>query len=120
MNKILASITTLEQHLHAVANDRDIYRTLVCPHCSLGGMWCHGCYYRKLVTDYLKKYGQATRKDLDSLLLAKLADVLDPAQKSHKICNQLQAMRLEGLIHRTGPKSTAVCRWGAPPSEPQS
>ena len=65
-------------------------------------------YYRKLVTDYLAKYGQATRKDMDELLLAKLPDVLDATQKAHKIRNLLQAMRRDGLIHRTGPKATAV------------
>ena len=70
-------------------------------------------YYRKLVTDYLKKYGQATRKDMDDLLLAKLPDVLDAAQKAHKIRNLLQAMRRDDLIHRTGPKATAIWRLGA-------
>lgn len=70
-------------------------------------------YYRKLVTDYLAKYGQATRKDMDELLLAKLPDVLDATQKAHKIRNLLQAMRRDGLIHRTGPKATGVWHPGA-------
>ena len=70
-------------------------------------------YYRKLVTDYLKRYGQATRKDMDDLLLAKLPDVLDATQKAHKIRNLLQAMRRDDLIHRTGPKATAIWRLGA-------
>jgi len=69
-------------------------------------------YYRELVTDYLKKYGQATRKDVDDLLLAKLPDVLDATQKAHKIRNLLQGMRRDGLIHRTGPKATAIWRLG--------
>lgn len=69
-------------------------------------------YYRKLVTDYLTKYGQATRKDLDDLLLAKLPDVLNATQKAHKIRNLLQAMRRDGLIHRTGPKVTAIWHLG--------
>jgi len=68
---------------------------------------------RKLVTDYLKKYGQASRKDMDELLLAKLPDVLDAAQKGHKIRNLLLAMRRDGLIHRTGPKATAIWHLGA-------
>ena len=46
MNRILASITTLAQHLHAVANDSDVYRPPACPQCSAAGMWCHGCYHR--------------------------------------------------------------------------
>lgn len=69
-------------------------------------------YYRELVTDYLKRYGQATRKDLDELLLSKLPEVLEVAQKAHKIRNLLQSMRLDGLIHRTGPKMSAVWHLG--------
>ena len=70
-------------------------------------------YYRELVTDYLKKYGQATRKDIDDLLLAKLPDVLDATQKAHKIRNLLQAMRRDGLIYRTGSRAMAIWRLGA-------
>lgn len=70
-------------------------------------------YYRKLLTDYLDKYGQATRKDVDELLLSKMPDVLDAAQKAHKVRNLLQAMRREGAIYREGPKATAVWRRGS-------
>lgn len=77
-------------------------------------------YYRKLVTDYLTKYGQAARKDIDDLLLAKLPDVLDAAQKAHKIRNLLQALRRDGLIHRTGPKAMAIWRLGAGQPSAQS
>lgn len=69
-------------------------------------------YYRELVTDYLKRYGQATRKDMDELLLSKLPEVLEAAQKAHKIRNLLQSMRRDGLIHRTGPKMSAVWHLG--------
>lgn len=72
-------------------------------------------YYRTLVTGYLEKYGQATRQDIDALLLAKLPEVLDAAQKAHKVRNLLQAMRRDGLIRREGPKSTAVWRLGPSP-----
>jgi ATP-dependent DNA helicase RecG len=67
-------------------------------------------YYRKLVTDYLDKYGQATRKDIDALLLAKLPDVLDARQKTNKIKNLLQTMRQQGIVHPEGPRSTAIWR----------
>ena len=77
-------------------------------------------YYSQLITDYLNKYGQVARKDLDELLLTKLPDVLSAPQKAHKIRNLLQAMRRDGLIHRTGPKATAVWHLGAAPSEDQS
>lgn len=72
-------------------------------------------YYRTLVTDYLAKYGSATRKDLDDLLLSKLPDVLDATQKASKVRNLLQAMRRGGLIHRVGPKATAT--WLPGPAE---
>jgi len=69
-------------------------------------------YYRKLVIDYLNKYGEATRKDVDELLLSKMPDILEAAQKAHKVRNLLQAMRRKGLIYREGPKATAVWRKG--------
>ncbi|RRS01086.1 transcriptional regulator [Aquabacterium soli] len=72
-------------------------------------------YYRTLVTDYLAKYGSATRKELDDLLLSKLPDVLDSTQKASKVRNLLQAMRRSGLIHRVGPKATAT--WLPGPAE---
>ena len=67
-------------------------------------------YYRELVVDYLKKYGQATRRELDELLLPKLSDVLDASQKAHKVRNLIQAMRRDELIYRDGPKATAEWR----------
>lgn len=77
-------------------------------------------YYRRLVTDYLGQYQQATRKEMDDLLLTKLPEVLSADQKAHKVRNLLQAMRLKGVIHREGPKSTAVWRLGRGPDSAQS
>lgn len=47
MNRILGSITTLDQHFIEVANGGDVYRPLNCPHCQACGLWRHGCYCRK-------------------------------------------------------------------------
>jgi transposase-like protein len=48
MHRILASVTTLERHLIAVAaTEADIYRPLACPYCGVAGLWRHGCYHRK-------------------------------------------------------------------------
>lgn len=47
MYRIVASITSLQQHLDSLANNPIIYRPRVCPHCSFGQLWCHGCYERK-------------------------------------------------------------------------
>jgi ATP-dependent DNA helicase RecG len=77
-------------------------------------------HYRQLVIDCLKAYGKATRRELDELLLEKMPEVLDPAQKAHKVRNLLQAMRRDGLIHREGPKATAVWRLGVAKADRQS
>jgi ATP-dependent DNA helicase RecG len=69
-------------------------------------------YYRRLVTDYLQRYAQATRADLDALLLAKLPDVLTAAQKANKVKNLLQAMRRAGEVHPRGPRSAATWHLG--------
>lgn len=65
-------------------------------------------HYQELVIRYLKKYGKASRADLDELLLDKLPDVLTDEQKANKVKNLLQAMRKAGLIAPTGPRSAAV------------
>ena len=47
MSRIVASVTTLEQHIEAVKQTPSIYRPLCCPHCGIKIVWQHGCYYRK-------------------------------------------------------------------------
>jgi transposase-like protein len=47
MYRIVASINSLQQHLDSLANHPIIYRPRVCPHCSFGQLWRHGCYLRK-------------------------------------------------------------------------
>ena len=47
MNRILASVVTLQQHARALAENSEAYRPIACPHCQLGGLWRHGCYHRK-------------------------------------------------------------------------
>src|SRR5215216_2245020 len=47
MKRILATITTLDQHEEALRMDRGVYRPDACPHCGLAGLWHHGCYCRK-------------------------------------------------------------------------
>ncbi len=73
-------------------------------------------YYRTLVLEYLQRYGQAHRADLDALLLAKLPDVLSAEQKANKVKSLLQAMRRTGSVHTRGPRATALWRRG--PGEP--
>jgi len=49
MNRILASITTIEQHREEVANGGHAYKPSNCPTCSNLKLWGHGCYHRKKV-----------------------------------------------------------------------
>lgn len=59
-------------------------------------------FYKKLILDFLKKFGPATRQQLNELLLMKLSDGLDIEQKHIKVSNLLTAMRKEGLIENKG------------------
>lgn len=46
-------------------------------------------FYAKLITDYLQQSGQASRVDIDKLLVDKLSDALTSEQKQRKIDNPL-------------------------------
>ncbi len=59
-------------------------------------------YCQKIILDYLKKFKEGKREDFEKVLLDKLPDVLDPAQKSNKIKNNLQKLRMKGLIYPEG------------------
>ena len=47
MQRIVAGITTLEQHLEMVKGKREVYRPPSCPHCGIKLLCQHGYYYRK-------------------------------------------------------------------------
>lgn len=65
-------------------------------------------FYAKLVTDYLEKFGQATRSEINQLLMDKLSEALDERQKYNKISNLLTKLRRQGVIVNTG-SDTAPC-----------
>ncbi len=67
-------------------------------------------YYCKLITDYLKKFGEASREEIDKLLLPKLSDGLNDEQKRIKVANLLTRLRRAELIHNAGPKKTPLWR----------
>lgn len=56
----------------------------------------------RLVLDYLKQFGSASRHDLDELLGKYLADDLDPQQRRDKVSNLLRKLRTEGQIKNSG------------------
>jgi ATP-dependent DNA helicase RecG len=67
-------------------------------------------YYCKLITDFLGKYGKASRKDIDDLLLDKLSRALDETQKTNKIGNIISKLRIKGVICNAGSRGAPVWR----------
>lgn len=65
-------------------------------------------FYAKLLTDYLEKFGEATRAEINKLLLDKLSDALDEKQKYNKVSNLLTKLRRHGVIVNMG-SDTAPC-----------
>ena len=72
-------------------------------------------YYSRLVVEYLQKYNRASRADLDELLLSKLPEVLEAAQKRHKVRNLIQSLRREGQIRNVGSRGAPVWELGETP-----
>lgn len=66
-------------------------------------------FYAKLLTDYLEKFGEANRTEVNKLLLDKLSDALDETQKITKIGNLLTKLRRRGVIVNRG--SDHVPQW---------
>ena len=65
-------------------------------------------FYAKLLTDYLEKFGQANRAEINQLLMDKLSDALNDKQKYNKISSLLTRLRRHGVIVNTG-SDTAPC-----------
>jgi ATP-dependent DNA helicase RecG len=66
-------------------------------------------YYVKLIMDYLTEFDQASRSEIEDLLLVKLSDALDLEQKKNKVSNLLTNMRRNGKIVNIG--SRKVPTW---------
>jgi ATP-dependent DNA helicase RecG len=65
-------------------------------------------HYKDLILEYLRKYKQASRKEIESLLLGKLSDILSEPQKQHKVKNLLYAMsKRDGTIRSEGAGSSS-------------
>ncbi|WML87682.1 RNA-binding domain-containing protein [Thiothrix subterranea] len=61
-------------------------------------------YYKSLVIQYLREWKEAAPADIERLLLDKLPDVLEYAQKKNRIRNLLQEMTKEKTIMNQGGK----------------
>lgn len=59
-------------------------------------------FYKQLVIDFLQKFGSASRKDLDELLIAKLGDGLSLEEKEAKVGHLLTSLRRAGRIRNAG------------------
>ena len=60
-------------------------------------------YYENLIAEFLHKFGSASRKDIDDLLLDKLPGVLSHEKKRNKIRNLLHEMsKKKGIINNAG------------------
>jgi len=63
-------------------------------------------YCKKIILDYIKKFGSAKKSKLEEILLPKLSENLTEQQKKTKIKNILQNLKNDGKI-TVNPKSTA-------------
>lgn len=66
-------------------------------------------FYAKLLTDYLERFGQADRGEINKLLVDKLSEALNEEQKEDKISNLLTKLRRSGKIVNAG--SRKVPEW---------
>ncbi|MFC0279401.1 RNA-binding domain-containing protein [Falsigemmobacter intermedius] len=62
-------------------------------------------HYTRLIVDYLRKFGNADRAELDRLLTDKLSEALSAEQKRDKISNLLTKLRRQGSILNAGSRS---------------
>ncbi len=66
-------------------------------------------HYERMIREYLEKFGSASRKEINDLLLDKLSDALNEKQRQNKINNLLMKLRKKGIIRNTG--SRKVSSW---------
>jgi ATP-dependent DNA helicase RecG len=67
-------------------------------------------HYRKMLLEYIEKYGEATPDEIESLLLDKLPEILRDDQKKNKIRNLLQKMSRSGELTNVGGRGDSA-RW---------
>lgn len=65
-------------------------------------------FYAKLLTDYLAKFRQADRAEINKLLLPMLSDALTMEQKEDKVGNLLTKLRRKGCIRNTGTRGQPI------------
>ncbi|MEI6234471.1 MAG: RNA-binding domain-containing protein [Planctomycetota bacterium] len=68
-------------------------------------------HYKKMVVEFLKKFGTISRSDAHKLLFKNLSDALTEKQKIDVIKNLLQDMRHQGTIRPTGAPRGRGAKW---------
>ena len=62
-------------------------------------------YFKDMVLEYIRNYGQVTKEEIDNLLLDKLPAILDKEQKKNKIKNLLYSLsKKEQVLENKGTK----------------
>lgn len=59
-------------------------------------------HYKKMIEAYIVKYGKATRKEIEDLIIDKLSEALTEKQKINKVGNLISALRIKGKIENKG------------------
>ena len=67
-------------------------------------------FYKKMIVDYLTKWGKGNKTDFEKLLFDKLPDSLTLKQKNNKLRNLLSALRIQGVI-QTDSKNHQTSYW---------
>ena len=62
-------------------------------------------YFKKLIEDYIREFGKASRGEIDEFLSDKLSSALTEYQKQRKIGNLLTSMRRAGSIYNAGSRT---------------
>lgn len=65
-------------------------------------------YYAKIITDFIKKFGQVTRPEIDELLLDELNSNLSEEEKLRKIANLLTNLRRKRIIVNKGTRKNSI------------
>ncbi|HOO25651.1 MAG TPA: ATP-binding protein [Clostridiales bacterium] len=59
-------------------------------------------YYKKLIIEYLEKFGKASKDDIRVLIVDKFPEAMGKEQKENKLRNLLYSMRVKGIIEKDG------------------
>jgi ATP-dependent DNA helicase RecG len=55
-------------------------------------------HFKKMIVEYIRKFGQTKRNTIDNLIIPKLSATLSENQKKNKVTNYLSSLRKTGII----------------------